>query len=295
MDNVAKLDIGDVLGGPEKSNDPAPAQTNSEPMQFSLPDEYKEKPWAKSIDSVESLLKQFDNAQSLIGKKTIGVPAEDASPEEWQEFYNRMGRPEDPKAYEFDPQAAPEGFEIPEEFKRAPEEEELLKSIFHEAGLTKAQAKAVLKRTDQAFFEKYQDQIKQHEEQKAARDTEMVNLFEKHFPGEKDKAIAVAETMLKKYVPEGLEDAIRGLDNNAMLALSSVLYKAHKEGKAEGSFEKTGESVAQPTSAADLRAEARKIMADPSYKDPFNKNQSMMAKKVQELYAAAQRLESQKR
>lgn len=294
MDNVAKVDMGTIMGDPAPEAPPSETPAPEAPS-FSLPQEYQEKPWAKGIDSMESLLKQFDNAQGLIGKKTIGVPSEDASSEEWQEFYNKMGRPEEPTAYEFDPQAAPEGFEIPEDFKRSPEEEEMLKKIFHDAGLTKSQAKELLKKTDSAFFEKHQEQIKQYQEQSQKRDQEMVSLFEKHFPGEKENAIAVAETMLKKYVPEGLEDTIRGLDNNAMLALSSVLYKMHKEGRTEGKLDKVGESVVQATSPADIRAEAMKIMSDPSYKDPFNKNRDNMAKKVKELYETAARLESQKR
>lgn len=293
MSEVAKLDAGTIFDDPT----PPPAETPpaATPPAFSIPDEYKDKSWAKSIDSMDSLLKQFDNAQSLIGKKTIGVPAEDASPEEWKDFYTKMGRPEAADAYEFEPQAAPEGFEIPDDFKRSEDEEKLLKGIFHEAGLTKAQAKEVLKQTDKAFFEKYQEQVKEYEAQKAARDTEMVSLFEKHFPGEKENAIAVAETMLKKYVPQGMEDEVRALDNKAMLALSSVLYKMHKESRAEGTFEKVGESSVAAVSPNDLRAEARKIMADPEYNNPFNKNQSAMAQKVKDLYARAQSLESQKR
>jgi hypothetical protein len=287
------VSTADLLGGgsaPETKTE----TTTQEPQAFSLPEEYQNKGWAKGIDSLDSLLKQFDNAQSLIGKKTIGVPADDAPPEEWQAFYNKMGRPEDPKAYEFDPQAAPEGLELPEEMRRTAEEEELLKSIFHEAGLTKAQAKAVLQKTDSAFLEKYKENIQQMTEQKKAKDTEFVSLLEKHFGQDKDNVVGVAETLLKKYVPQGMEDYVRSLDNQSMLALSSVLYKMHKEARAEGSFEKSGESVTPAVGPKELRAEALKIMSDPSYQDPFNKNRDQMLAKVKELYATASRLESRR-
>lgn len=280
-----KIDMAEVLG------DPAPETKGG----FEIPQEYSDRPWAKSVDSLDSLLKQFDNAQSLIGKKTIGVPADDAPKEEWEAFYAKMGRPEKPDAYEFDPFEPPQDLPEAEQFKRTPEEEALLKDIFHKAGLTKSQAKAVLKLTDEAFVGKQKEAIEAAKAQKEAQDKEFVDLATKAFGEKKSEAIAVTEALLKKYVPQGFEDHIRGLDNNSMIALASVLYKVHQETKGEGSFDKDGTTMSPPTTPADLRNEARKIMADPGYKDPFNKNQANMVKKVKDLYAEAQRLESMRR
>ena len=47
-----------------------------------IPEEYREKGWTKNINSIDDLYKAYDNAQGLIGKKTIGIPSDDASPEE---------------------------------------------------------------------------------------------------------------------------------------------------------------------------------------------------------------------
>lgn len=284
----ASLDIGDVLGE-------NPTETPEETPSFSLPDEYKEKPWAQGIDSMESLLKQFDNAQSLIGRKTIGVPGEGASEDEWNEFYNRMGRPEAPEKYEFEPASVPEGLELPEEIKRTEDEEKAIREIFHQAGLTKEQAKAVLKKTDEAFYAKYKDSIEEMKAQREAHDKEFLSLAEKEFGAEKTQMIAVAETLLKKYVPDALADHVRGLDNQSMLALSGALYKMYKETKGEGSFNKDVDHIKPARSPQELRDEARKIMADPAYQDPFSKQREGMAQKVKELYSEAARLESQSR
>lgn len=75
----------------------AEVQTTTE---FKVPDEYKEKGWIKNIKSEQDVWKMLDNAQSLIGKKTVVPDLEKASPEEIESYYSQL-RPKD-KAYDFD-------------------------------------------------------------------------------------------------------------------------------------------------------------------------------------------------
>ena len=49
------------------------SNTATEQGGFFVPDEYKEQGWAKNISSYDDLWKMNANAQSLIGKKTIGL------------------------------------------------------------------------------------------------------------------------------------------------------------------------------------------------------------------------------
>lgn len=67
---------------------PAPAN------DFSIPQEYADRGWSSKIKSTDDLFKAYDNAQSLIGKKSV-APAEDAPQEEWDAYYSAL-RPESP-------------------------------------------------------------------------------------------------------------------------------------------------------------------------------------------------------
>jgi hypothetical protein len=65
-----------------------------------LSDEYKSHPGIQSYDSLDKLVKTHINQEKLLGKKSI--PDADASPEAWNDFYNRTGRPESKDGYGID-------------------------------------------------------------------------------------------------------------------------------------------------------------------------------------------------
>ena len=58
---------------PETNNQPTQPVDNqpAKSAEFTIPETYKDKSWTKNIKSQEDLFKSYDNAQSLIGKKTI--------------------------------------------------------------------------------------------------------------------------------------------------------------------------------------------------------------------------------
>ena len=51
----------------------------------------------RRFDSVDALAKGYINAFDLVGRDKIPMPK---TPDEWQEVYGRLGRPEDPNGYE---------------------------------------------------------------------------------------------------------------------------------------------------------------------------------------------------
>lgn len=250
-----------------------------EPNEFlqSVPESYREKPYMKGIDSMEKFVEQFDNAQSLIGKKTIGVPNDESSIEDWNQFYNKMGRPESVDAYEF------ETVELPDAYKRSDEDLKLMKSIFHEAGLTQKQAQQVLKKTDEAVLKYYEANKENMDKMVDERNKQFLAEMDKYFGDEKAQALAVAETMLKQHVPKGMEQLVQGLDDNSMLVLSTVLHNVHKAGKTEDGMSKNVDPVPEVT-AEDMREQARKLMMSPEFKDAFHPNHDATKKKIAELY-----------
>ncbi len=82
--------------------DPAPADPAAPPAanDFTLPDEYKEKGWAKNIKSQDDVYKMLDNAQAMAGKKFAIPDPETASQDDVEAYYNEL-RPKDVSEYKF--------------------------------------------------------------------------------------------------------------------------------------------------------------------------------------------------
>ena len=108
---------------------PTDESNNTPTNEFQIPDAYKEKGWAKNIKSTDDLWKNYDNAQQLIGKKTIGIPDDNSTPEQLEEYYSKV-RPKEASEYEF-----PEG--------TLEENKQFYSELMHKYGISKAQAKGL--------------------------------------------------------------------------------------------------------------------------------------------------------
>lgn len=89
------------------------------------------------LKSVEDLAKKAFNQETIIGS-SVRVPAADAKPEEWDKFYSKVGRPENPDAYEF---KRPEG--LPADLPYDDALASNFKSWAHSAGLNGRQAQTL--------------------------------------------------------------------------------------------------------------------------------------------------------
>lgn len=115
-------DVSEPGSGTQPEN---PTATNG---GFSVPEEYKDAGWAKNINSYDDLWKMNANAQSLIGKKTIGIPDERSSDDEWNSFYEKT-RPHEPKDYNFDFEGS---------------DKEFYEKLFYDNGISSRQAKGII-------------------------------------------------------------------------------------------------------------------------------------------------------
>jgi len=69
------------------------------------------------LDSVEALAKEHINVQKLIGADKIARPQQDWTPQQFNEFYLKMGRPADPKDYDLSALEVPDGLPIDADFQ----------------------------------------------------------------------------------------------------------------------------------------------------------------------------------
>ena len=68
----------------------------------------------KDFKSVDELAQSHIHAQKRLGS-SVQVPGELATQDDWNNFYSRVGRPEQAENYDFSTVKAPAGFTIPDE------------------------------------------------------------------------------------------------------------------------------------------------------------------------------------
>lgn len=100
-----------------------------------LPDEFKADPSFTKYKTGEEFIKGHKELVSLVGKKGVTIPAEGATQEEMDKYFNSLGRPEKAEGYAFAPI---EG--LHSELKVTPEYEQGMKAILHKAGVSGKQA-----------------------------------------------------------------------------------------------------------------------------------------------------------
>lgn len=117
---------------------PIPIPTPVSDWRESLPPELKAEKSLESIKDLPSLARGYVAAQKYVGG-AVRIPGTDAKPEEWSEFYGKLGRPGKPEEY---------GIGRPADLPKGMEWDDSLSTDFtkaaHEAGLTKGQAEKLV-------------------------------------------------------------------------------------------------------------------------------------------------------
>lgn len=96
----------------------------------SLPDEIRSDPSLAVFKDVAGLAKSFVNAQKMLGADKVILPTDKSTEEEWNAFYQKIGRPESPDKYEI---KAPQGKELNQDLTKN------FKVVAHKLGLSPKQ------------------------------------------------------------------------------------------------------------------------------------------------------------
>lgn len=273
-------DGGDPVAGaghPADAGNPVPAAD-----KFEVPTVYAEKGWAKDLTSYDDVFKKLDGSQELIGKKAF--PDANATPEQWDEHYKAIGKPEDAGKYNFNRES------FSKEFQEAQNEEvdNVVKAIFHKAGLQQRQVDII-----QPEVEKLAEALQtQKTKDEADADKVFDELANKTFGTNKDQIIADTAALLKENTPQGFEQKIGSLDNETLIILSGVLNTfKEKYINEDGSGSGQGGNAAGET-VEDLRIKARTLMQSEEYRNSFNPASSNKRKEVAAIYEKIAKLQS---
>lgn len=102
-----------------------------------LPEDTRKWVDTKGYKTPEDIVNAYRNAEQKLGA-AITPPKDDAPEEEWGKFYDKLGRPEKPEAYDF---KRPEG--LPAELPYSDELASTSKNWMHDAGLNPKQAQSI--------------------------------------------------------------------------------------------------------------------------------------------------------
>lgn len=223
----------------------------------------------KTIPDVPNLAKALVHNKSLVGRKGVIIPKEDAAPEDWEHFYTDLGRPPSPEAYEIKPENLPEGFPYQQDL------EVNYRQLAFQAGLNPNQAKLIYDGYNKFVLEQY-DQIQQDLKGKVA---EMQAGLQKEWGTKYEENLTLARKAMKRVAPPGSQE-MQALD--AAIGDSPVLVKFfYNLGKSisEGEFI-TGAGAQN----ADLESKRQELMRNPAYLDAKHPEHKTVVAEVSKIY-----------
>lgn len=246
---------------PDATAEPAaPSQVgvpNWDTLRAALPAEIRDSPYIANQKGFEDLARDAITQNRLVGFEKIARPKADSPPEDWDQFYNSMGRPAEASAYDLGDFKPPETVEWDENLASGMLED------FHKAGLSERQVQDVMKgyatRQEAVARDRTEALQQQRTEAEAALRQEWGAAFEPNKTLAGDEFVRVfgdqAEMMMNIPLPNG-----RLLGNEP-----SVVEAFFRLGQKHSEHGLIGEkSVAEPSlSPADALAKAREMEADP--------------------------------
>ena len=146
------------------------------PIEFQasqMPPGLREEPSLKTFDSVDKLAKSYVNAVKMIGGNPDNMVAIPDEGEKWDDFYNKIGRPEKANDYQFgDENGELDGF----------------REFAHDTGLTQDQADNILKLYGDIQEEQEESQQNSLDELRTNTTMELQKEWGKNFDGKMDYA-----------------------------------------------------------------------------------------------------------
>lgn len=237
-----------------------------------LPEDIRNDPAFKSIKTFEALGKSYLSAHKLVGAEKIVIPGKNATKEEREAFYNKLGRPETPDKYQFQ---KPEN--LPKELNWDDTRVQAFAAKAHEMGITQAQFAELVKYDTELKLQGFQ----QLDQQKVQAQDECVKELQKDwgnaFPQQLTKARRVAEM----FGGIGVFEEMGVGDNPKMLKILADIGSRIGEDKILGADD--------PIVPSDAMAKISEIRAnkDHAYWKPDHAGHAAAVKEMERLMAQA--------
>lgn len=231
------------------------------PWYSSLPAELQTEASIRTVPDVTTLARNYINAQKLVGADKVVLPPKNATPQQLNEFFDRIGRPKTADSYT-----------LPSDFKMADGlkiEEPVMKAIkeqFHTLGLTDKQGNELLKYYMAGVNTDY---TKVMEAQKTAA-VEATQKLQTEWGANYEANLDIAKAVVRKFGGEAFLDEITrsGIGNNTELI--KLLHNAGKMMLEDNPLEH-GKSLLL-TNSTQAVEEIGKLKMDKEFQTAFGKS-----------------------
>jgi hypothetical protein len=221
----------------------------SAPASITFPENWKDAldpairdlPFMKNVPDVQTLAKNYANAQGMIGADKVALPKPGAGPEEWRSFYEKVGVPAKVEDYKFDV----ENKEVDANALKA------FSEAAHSAGLLPHQASAIANWFDKTT----QAQEKAYQEEFVAQQEKVFADFKAELGEEFNKVAGDAKRVFTTF-PEETQKYFReiGMGKNPhFIRALAGLAEGLKEGTLSGGGNGSG-AVSQEQALANITA-----------------------------------------
>ena len=246
------------------------AQQSGEDWRAQLPDELKSHPSLQKFNSPADLFKSYVSLESMLGKNKVPIPDENASPEEWDKFYEKLGRPKTPDEYEI----KLDGVQANEEFLNN------YKQWAHKVGLNKQQAAELAKHyaefENQYVARLQQDFISRVKEAKMNLANEWGQNYERNVKAAERALMAAAGEI------DGLQEWLDASGAKADPVFVKLMHFFGR-GLAEDTLKGGGKAIA-PESA---EAEIERLLSDEDFKKKYLNGDKAAVAQITKLREAA--------
>ena len=253
-------------------NNTPPIQEQIQNWKDSLPDELKGEKALESIQDIPGLAKSYIHAQKMIGSDKIPVPNKFATDEDWQAVYDKLGRPQEPDAYNF---KLDENSSIDENALKG------FKEAAHKNGLLPKQAEGIMKFYDEMTQSYMQDLNSKSEQSRMNAEQSLKKEWGPAYDNKLNQAGAIANKYLQNdFSNLTLSDGTRIGDHPDFVKAFANIANDLGEDKL---VQSTGPQYMTPK---EIDKQLRELQANGSaYWDKHHPNHAAAVQEVQDLLA----------
>jgi len=226
-----------------------PVPTVAKSWKEAIPEDLRNDPNISKFTELEALAKSYVNATRMIGQDKVAVPNNNSTDDQWNEVYDKLGRPESPDKYQLDIKS-----------EAVPLDEGAIKSFAenaHQLGLNNKQAQGILEFYKNSMEGSLQQNQVDMETAQANAEQELRKEWGRAYEDNIKKAGAVAKANMDANILDmQLKDGTRLGDHPAVIKGFANIANLMSEDKLVST---ESENVSQ---GIDYDAEISKIVND---------------------------------
>jgi len=247
-----------------------PVPTVAKSWKEAIPEDLRNDPNISKFTELEALAKSYINATRMIGQDKVTVPNNNSTDDQWNEVYNKLGRPESPDKYKLEVKS-----------DVVPLDDGAIKSFAenaHKLGLNNKQAQGILEFYKESMEGSVQQSRVDTETAQANAEAQLRKEWGRAFDDNIKRAGAVAKTNMNPQILDmELKDGTRLGDHPEVIKGFANIANLLSEDKLVGT---ESENVSQ---GVDYQSEINKLVNDRS--GPYwNKSHPDHDKVVQQVF-----------